>query len=281
MDIAVRVFIIAVFAYFTAGCVSTDQLPYTVQIEHRQKEMDRHPRLGSVLVFPTSGNIDPKGEVNQAIQREVFVQLGKIAYSADHLEKIFRDMTIPELFPLSIHSQISYFNQILKTSDIQKVVAQGKIRYPGIEFQYSKNIDLHLAVKKLALVERDLEPFTDAIRALDFETTHQLFQSFPAIRSDVNMIIYSAELSASPRYLMFSRIAGTEQSYMKGAPLVLSAILVNFETGGIRLAGRITSENYQENQLPYLSQVRNMTALLIRHADYQSRETKSTQKITE
>ena len=80
---------------------------------------------------------------------------------------------------------------------------------------------------------------------------------------------------------MFSRIAGTEQSYMKGAPLVLSAILVNFETGGIRLAGRITSENYEENQLPYLSQVRNMTALLIRHADYKSRETKSTQKIAE
>lgn len=281
MDIAVRVFLIAAFACIFSGCASTDQLPYTVQVEHRQKEMNRNPRLGSVLVFPTSGNIDTKGEVNRAIQREVFLQLGKIAYSVDHLEKIFRDMTIPELFPLSIHSQISYFNQILKTSEIKKIVAPGKIRYPGIEFQYSKNIDLHLAVKKLALVERDLEPFTDAIGALDFETTHQLFQSFPSIRSDVNMIIYSAELSASPRYLMFSRIDGTEQSYMKGAPLVLSAILVNFETGGIRLAGRITSENYQENQLPYLSQVRNMTALLIRHADYQSRKTKSTQKITE
>ena len=120
MDIAVRVFIIAAFAYFTAGCVSTDQLPYTVQIEHRQKEMDRHPRLGSVLVFPTSGNIDPKERSTKQSKERFSFSLEKSHIQWIILRKIFRDMTIPELFPLSIHSQISYFNQILKTSDIQK-----------------------------------------------------------------------------------------------------------------------------------------------------------------
>ena len=138
------------------ACFTTENPPYDVKIEYREKEVSRHPRLGSVLILPASGKIDPEGKVNQAIQKEVFVQLGKIAYSVDYLEQIFKSINIPQLFPIALHSQMSYFDQILKQPELPSITGIGKIRYPGLEFQYSKGIDVHLAVKKLALQERNL-----------------------------------------------------------------------------------------------------------------------------
>jgi hypothetical protein len=254
------------------ACFTTENPPYDVDIEYREKEVSRNPRLGSVLVFPASGKVDSEGKINQAIQKEIFVQLGKTAYSVDYLEQIFISLNIPQLFPISLHSQMSYFDQILKQPDLPNITGLGKIRYPGLEFQFSKKIDIHLAVKKLALQERNLEAFTDAISALDFPTTYELFKSYPGIWSDINMLIYSAERKAGPRYLMFSRFEGDEVSYKNGAPLSLTSLIVNFETGAVRVVGRIKSETYSENKMSFLSQVRNMTALLIRHGDYRSRQ---------
>jgi hypothetical protein len=257
-----------VVSVFTIFCIqlltSCTTLPEqgTSEVFQREKEFSRHPNLDSVLVFPATGDIDKEGEVSKVIQKEIIRQLGSPAKTLRTVELIYKDWGISEIFPLSIQPQLLFFYDVLNSKDIEKISNRNIIRFPGLEYQFNKNFDLKLLVRELTLESKNLHPMVASVNELDFETSSELIKAIPNIESNLTRLTFEAQRLIEPKYLVFTRVDGSIDSYEDGKPVSVTSIIVNFETGSIRSVGRTTSlsENFK---VPYTDQIRNLTATLL------------------
>ena len=127
---------------------------------------------------------------------------------------------------------------------------QNIIRYPGIEYLHNDKLDTRLTIRQLSFETKNMESLVASINDLDYQTSKELLSSIPRINSSLIRLSQEALKLIDPTYLIFTRIEGDEKSYKKEVPLSITAIIVNFQTGAIRSAGRIKSlpENFK---VPY------------------------------
>ena len=233
----------------------------TEKVIQRQKEFDRHPNINSILIFPSTGDIDTEGNVTNTIQREIKKQLGEPSIGISIVEQIFSDWSISQLFPISLQPQLTFFDALLETN-IESLEKKGVLRYPGSEYQYKKSADLGLIIRDLLRESKTMEPIAEATAKLDFITTKELLSNLPRVASKLTQLSHSAQALVNPRYMIFTKIKGTEQEYKNQTPTTLTAVIINFETGAIRSIGRVSSLT-DYHYIPYLTQLRNLTAILI------------------
>lgn len=256
---------ILTFIFVSAYCTSLPEQG-TLDVFQREKEISRYPNLESVIIFPVTGDIDKDGEISKVFQKEAINQLGSSSITASNLLEIFRDWKIPEIFPIALQPQLTFFDKVLEIEDLEIVKNENIIRYPGIEYQFNKDFDLRLVIRDLTLKAKNITPLVASTEDLDFETTSGLLKTFPDISSNLTKISYASQRLINPRYLMFAKIKGTEKDYKNQIPISISVIIINFETGAIRSIGRTQSkaENYK---VPFSVQVRNLTAILLHNME--------------
>lgn len=253
---------ICIFA-FVAGCQTT-YIFSELEGDRRQKELDKHENIESLVLFPVTGDVDPEGEINSVVYSEVDEQLEGAIITTEIIEQILSDWGISQIFPHTLQPKLTFFHKLLSVEKPVELLKSDKVRYPGFEFSYGQKMDLRLLVRELSLSLKNLGPLKTPIASLDFDQTFRLLNTYSKEKALLSRLSQKTLNEIEPTYMMFVRIDGNKQKYEESKTQVsVSAVIVNFETGGFRSIGRIRSNTKMEENYPYELLVEELTKILI------------------
>ena len=95
------------FVFSTLACTTLPEQG-SVDIYQREKEISRYPNLNSLIIFPSTGDVNKSGEISHLIQKEIIRQLGSAAGTLGTAELIFSDWNAREIFFLAIQPQLLF-----------------------------------------------------------------------------------------------------------------------------------------------------------------------------